>query len=1439
MSQNSKASTVDTQPSILSSPSFLNSVKSTVDNPRSNTGSKNPSMSRSNSGTSGTTTTTGTTKTSSFNLGEEMEHINELKKKVNNSTHVYFDGNCVRKKANLSKLSRMYKFDKPDFKPDKLLEDLPIVSPKLKKLLGVIDDLDKSDLRNYGKLFKHFIFSDIKNIQGTKAITSALIAKGMTLGYTSKFVPTGVEGGVNGNYRSIQLTSKETLLKNKSNNFYLLSSVGVFDQALKTTMKKEILTTFNSRPDNVHGDIARIIVMDSGFKEGIDLFDIKYIHIFEPQTTMADQKQVIGRGTRTCGQKGLVFHPTMGWPLFVFNYDIEINEKYRKTFNNSSSTFDLYLKSMKIDLRLFHFLKELEETYTYGSVDYKLNENIHNFAIAAVGSDNMGSSTKYSSARAISSLKTGDFDIDTSSKYSSARAISSLKTGDFDIGDLPPSKETTISSLSKGGLNTLKNSESSKSRNKDPLDESPSQYTEVSLDETGEIKFPDFPLDFKGTRKFIDKYFSQYKWTNVVMENLCGYAGPSLEKGNKKLPPRPLSLGNTSSSSGVEEDEFIPLPDESPFTTINKSTSQSSRTPPPTPNPSPASSFKEMSSLTYSKSFSSSKSTKTQSKSNRSLSLKNNLVNSKTTSLKKNSTNSIRSKSQEVDVPVPSAPAPTNSPKSNERQPSPKKNAYGLEELKVYSNSDSPQPLSNGGMSGGADPTLVNLSPSQAFIQHYFTPNTPQKGVLLNWSVGTGKTCAAIATATSSFESAGYTILWVTRTTLKSDIWKNMFEQVCSDKIRKLIEDNAANGNPIPKEPDARMRLLSESWSIRPMSYKQFSNLVSQKNSFYTSLVNKNGKKDPLRKTLLIIDEAHKLYGGNDLSSIERPDMNALHNALMNSYIVSGKDSVRIMLMTATPITVDPMELIKLVNLCKPPEKQMPETFSDFDREYKLNEEGGFTKEGKTLFLDEIAGYISYLNREKDARQFSQPIIKQVAVPLVGSSEVEALIEKYDIPFEEDVDTEQYKTAEKLEEDLKKQTEKLEDWEAFTTKAKFKDMVDKCDGLEKELKKKCVKTVNQHINEIIAKSKTETNIIKERIKEIKGELKNLNMFKKLKLRETRDNIKNAGKDYERFKETLYNNLKSVCGKKIKDFSNLKNTTDELPEIAEINRMIEETDESLKQLNDEFQNKIKMFQNEIELLKTNFTKQKGLTPEQKLRAIEEFNAEKEKRTKQFQSAKFVVGKMKIQLNKTKKLYEKQKTKFIVQIKKKIEKEVKTKTTELKKTKKLKKRVEDLNVANGAEELKNLVMEKQGIIEEEIKKYYIENKDVEIANREKEEKKKEEKEMKEQEAKRKKEEKEIKEQETKRKKEEEKIRKEEEKRKKDEENKSKKEEGQRKKDEEQRKKNEEKEEAKRKKEEEKRKKDEEKEEAKRKKEEEKQTRKLEKKTKNNKTKKNGST
>jgi hypothetical protein len=105
---------------------------------------------------------------------------------------------------------------------------------------------------------------------------------------------------------------------------------------------------------------------------------------------------------------------------------------------------------------------------------------------------------------------------------------------------------------------------------------------------------------------------------------------------------------------------------------------------------------------------------------------------------------------------------------------------------------------------GGAS-TVLQFNPSQGFIQNYFTPFAPVKGMLLYHSTGSGKTCSAIAAATSNFEPFGYTILWVTRTTLKNDIWKNMFDQVC----HKNIQERIMNGEVIPDVHKERMRLLS------------------------------------------------------------------------------------------------------------------------------------------------------------------------------------------------------------------------------------------------------------------------------------------------------------------------------------------------------------------------------------------------------------------------------------------------------------------------------------------------------------------------------------------------------------------------------------------------------------------------------------------------------
>ena len=64
----------------------------------------------------------------------------------------------------------------------------------------------------------------------------------------------------------------------------------------------------------------------------------------------------------------------------------------------------------------------------------------------------------------------------------------------------------------------------------------------------------------------------------------------------------------------------------------------------------------------------------------------------------------------------------------------------------------------------------------------------PKTFCVINYKGGTGKTCTAVATKSLTWEKEDYTILWVTRTTLRADIWKNMFEKVCDSMIREKLE---------------------------------------------------------------------------------------------------------------------------------------------------------------------------------------------------------------------------------------------------------------------------------------------------------------------------------------------------------------------------------------------------------------------------------------------------------------------------------------------------------------------------------------------------------------------------------------------------------------------------------------------------------------------------
>lgn len=598
---------------------------------------------------------------------------------------------CIREVENWGKMLKEHKFDTDAFDPIIFSSDMASSAPKLQALLNTINKLDADDMAREGHMYKHFIYSDIKSGAGAKLMASVLKSGGFVHAYRQH---TSLRG-------KTFVMDEPIINANQNKVFATLTSTTIYEKSLGVQFRKQILSRFNARPTNVYGQDIRIILLDSGFREGVDLFDVKYVHIVEPIATLSDQTQAVGRATRFCGQKGLTFDTQEGWKLHVYKYKTVVPEpiqdffdKKRELMKYGASLFDMFLYFSNLDPRKLVFAHELEKAVIRGAVDRELTKNMHRFNM------NGGSS------------------------------------------------------------------------------------------------------DYEQTIQSVAEQYNQYAWNEVRVENGC----------------------------------------ETP--------------------------------------------------------------------------------AQQVAT------------------------------------------------------TITDFSPTQNFIRSYFTARCPLKGMLLYHSVGTGKTCCAIATASSSFEQDKYTILYVTRHTLKMDVWKNMFDQVCNVVLQEKIR---TEGMTIPESQAARKKLISDGW-FNPLSYKQFSNMLKGQNALYHQLVKKNGSEDPLRKTLVIIDEAHKLFA-KDVPSSEKPDMKAMNRMIQKSFKESGRNSVKLLLMTATPYTDDPMDMMRIFNLFRPEEKHMPVEFNEFAEQY-LDDGGAFNENGLVKFLNDISGSVSYLNREKDIRAFAQPVFFNIDVPL-------------------------------------------------------------------------------------------------------------------------------------------------------------------------------------------------------------------------------------------------------------------------------------------------------------------------------------------------------------------------------------------------------------------------------------------------------------------------
>ncbi len=1093
---------------------------------------------------------------------------------------------CVQKIGNFASADSRYLFEYAGDDREHLnwlkIEHL---SPKLYRMLREIQEQDEEDMRVHGRKFKHFIFSNIKSgTFGAKIIATALIdIFGMRLGYKAAKHQRVLKKDPN--WGKITLVDPDVLRATKGENFYLLSSVGVYEQPLSVPMRKEILKRFNSRPDNVYGDVARIIIMDAGFKEGIDLFDIKYVHIFEPQTTLADQKQVIGRGTRTCGQKGLDFHPTKGWPLYVNIYDSVFDAGTEFKFNDAKTVHELYLKSMGIDLRMLNLAVDMERVYISGAVDHDLNKNIHEFST-------VGGAKASANAVAVACQEGAIRGLILPYDYKEAQRIVNEEFKDLKW-EKPEMKNLCGGASdandddeeqSGGGLfdwfssQPKENPEPPKEKkglfdwlfkpNAQPSSEQPVQPAPMPApvpEKPMPAPMPEKPMpapapfsnilksggapsviNYNSTQKFISEFFKpslnrkgmllshsvgtgkcharntpiimydgsvkmvqdiqvgdQLMGDNSKPRNVLSLAtgtdmmyrivptkgDPYIVNSEHILCLKPTNTGIKYIKNGnakpycatwidtktikikskyflnkeeaeehieriqkennvieIEVKEYLKLSNSiknnikgyrtgvefaskpvnfDPYIIGYWLGDGSKRDPVITSQDSTVLHYihQTVSKMGLLLNYQSQYDYRISSTDGNNVFLnalkKYNLINNKHIPLDYLANNrETRLKilaglidsdgyfdniGKGYEITQKSDTLANNIlylcrslgfaaySKKCEKSCKHKENTFtgvynrifisgtGLEEIpcKIPRKQIHEKRLIN----KDALVTGIKVEPLTEDTYYGFTLDGNNRYLLGDFTV-THNTCSAIAAATNSFETEGYTILWVTRTTLKNDIWKNMFDQICSATIADAFKKGLVSAAEL-EDPKRRMKLLSKAWAIKPMSYKQFSNLVSGKNALYKALVKRNGAADPLTKTLLIIDEAHKLYGESDLSAIERPDTTALYESVMRSYEISGKDSVRLLLMTATPITTSPMELVQLINLCRERTDKIEDNFNLFAETY-LNSEGMFTKAGERRFLNEIAGHISHLNREKDARMFSQPVISFVRVPLLS-----------------------------------------------------------------------------------------------------------------------------------------------------------------------------------------------------------------------------------------------------------------------------------------------------------------------------------------------------------------------------------------------------------------------------------------------------------------------
>jgi hypothetical protein len=321
---------------------------------------------------------------------------------------------------------------------------------------------------------------------------------------------------------------------------------------------------------------------------------------------------------------------------------------------------------------------------------------------------------------------------------------------------------------------------------------------------------------------------------------------------------------------------------------------------------------------------------------------------------------------------------------------------------------------------------LFDLSPSQKFGQHYFTPDSTEKGIGLFASAGAGKSCFALNIAGNFFSE--WRVLWITRKGLVSVPRSELYNNICIKSLREIVDSDEkeitySNSTQAPFgkgrknkidaiQSQAAKVLLKNRYGFgfqnrEIMSYDTLARVISgtgtQADRETYNIFTDNPNNDFGYKTLFIIDEAHNLNSealtvdereflsetvypevtlsgkkyrrkedvyGDLIDTGELRGRDLIAAMLRRSYEVSGKDSAKTLLLTATPT-----KLFWLMNLLIPKTSDLLSLkFSDYYDPFTMQ----LKDESVVKFAKAVQGKISYLNLTNDPSKFSRKLFSKV-----------------------------------------------------------------------------------------------------------------------------------------------------------------------------------------------------------------------------------------------------------------------------------------------------------------------------------------------------------------------------------------------------------------------------------------------------------------------------